>query len=89
MDSAGSPASDDQFEHIAAILNNVTRQRKGREMLLEPGRGFMQALVAQLGSASVPRRQGCASAFRNCCFSAEVGLLPGLISVVVMLLAQA
>ena len=75
MDSAGSPASDDQFEHVAAILNNVTRQRKGREMLLEPGRGFMQALVAQLGSASVLRRQGCASAFRNCCFSAEVGLL--------------
>ena len=79
MDSAGSPASDDHFEHIAAILNNVTRQRKGREMLLETGRGFMQALIAQLSSASVPRRRGCASALRNCCFSAEVGLLPELI----------
>lgn len=62
----------DKFEHIAAILTNVTRLKLGRSLLLEPGRGFIQALVAQLKSANLLRRQGCAAAFRNCCFSAEV-----------------
>lgn len=62
----------DKFQHIAAILTNVTRLKLGRALLLEPGRGFIQALVAQLKSANLLRRQGCAAAFRNCCFSAEV-----------------
>ena len=62
----------DKFEHIAAILTNVTRLRTGRALLLQSGRGFIQALVAQLKSTNLLRRQGCAAAFRNCCFSAEV-----------------
>lgn len=62
----------DKFEHIAAILTNVTRLKLGRSLLLEPGRGLIEALVAQLKSANLLRRQGCAAAFRNCCFSAEV-----------------
>lgn len=62
----------DKFEHIAAILTNVTRLKLGRSLLLEPGQGFIQALVAQLKSVNLLRRQGCAAAFRNCCFSAEV-----------------
>ncbi|KAL3132076.1 hypothetical protein ABBQ32_008686 [Trebouxia sp. C0010 RCD-2024] len=65
------PDQADKYEHIAAILTNVTRLKAGRSLLLEPGRGFIQALVAQLKSANLLRRQGCAAAFRNCCFSAE------------------
>ncbi len=76
---AGSKSGEaDKMEHIAAILTNVTRLKPGRALLLEPGRGFIQALVAQLKSSNLLRRQGCAAAFRNCCFSAEVrkSLLP-------------
>ena len=62
----------DTFEHIAAILTNVTRLKAGRGLLLEPGRGFLEALVAQMQSHNLLRRQGCSAAFRNCCFSAEV-----------------
>ena len=68
------PDQADKYEHIAAILTNVTRLKAGRSLLLEPGRGFIQALVAQLKSANLLRRQGCAAAFRNCCFSAEVNI---------------
>ena len=66
------PEQADKYEHLAAILTNVTRLKAGRSLLLEPGRGFIQALVAQLKSANLLRRQGCAAAFRNCCFSAKV-----------------
>jgi len=70
---AGSKSGEaDKMEHIAAILTNVTRLKAGRALLLEPGRGFIEALVAQLKSHNLLRRQGCAAAFRNCCFSAEV-----------------
>lgn len=70
---AGSKSGEaDKMEHIAAILTNVTRLKPGRALLLEPGRGFIEALVAQLKSSNLLRRQGCAAAFRNCCFSAEV-----------------
>lgn len=70
---AGSKSEEaDKMEHIAAILTNVTRLKPGRALLLEPGRGFIEALVAQLKSSNLLRRQGCAAAFRNCCFSAEV-----------------
>ncbi len=75
---AGSKAGEaDKMEHIAAILTNVTRLKPGRALLLQPGRGFIEALVAQLKSTNLLRRQGCAAAFRNCCFSAEVSkILP-------------
>lgn len=80
------PDQADKFEHIAAILTNVTRLKLGRSLLLEPGRGFIQALVAQLKSDNLLRRQGCAAALRNCCFSTEVctwtGLAPPELAVV-------
>ena len=66
------PDAPDKYQHIAAILTNVTRLKPGRAMLLEPGRGLLTVLVAQAQSDNLVRRQGCAAAFRNCCFSAEV-----------------
>lgn len=56
----------DRYQHIGLILMNVTRLKKGRELLLQPGRGLLQVLAAQLRSPSVVRRRGCAGALRNC-----------------------
>ena len=61
----------DPFEHVATILPNLTRFKEGRQVLLEPGRGFLPALASQLRSPSELRRRGCAGAFKNCCFSCE------------------
>ncbi|EIE25556.1 ARM repeat-containing protein [Coccomyxa subellipsoidea C-169] len=69
LDSAGR--QPDAHEHTALVLTNITRLQQGRQLLLEPGRGTLQALVSQLDSPSQMRRSGCANAIRNCCFCAE------------------
>jgi hypothetical protein len=67
------PGQPDPYQHIAALLTNTTRLQPGRQLLLQPGRGFLQALAAQLQpGCSLQRRQGCAGALRNMCISAEV-----------------
>ena len=66
--------ASDPYEHTALVLTNITRLAQGRKLLLEPGRGTLQALASQLRSASRMRRSGCANALRNCFFRAEVGL---------------
>jgi hypothetical protein len=63
---------EDPYEHVAGILTNVTRLRQARLMLLEPGRGLMPVLVAQLKSPSEMRRRGATGAIKNCCMEAEV-----------------
>lgn len=62
---------EDPYEHIASVLTNVTRLRRGREVLLQPGRGLLQALTQQLRSISTIRRRGCAGAIRNCFLRCE------------------
>ncbi len=37
-----APGEKDPFEHVAAVLVNVTRLKSGRELLLQPGRGLLQ-----------------------------------------------
>ena len=49
-----------------------TRQPEGRKLLVDPARGFLRALATQLRSHSLTRRRGCAAAFRNCVFGAQV-----------------
>jgi hypothetical protein len=67
------PDQPDPYEHIAALLTNATRLKAGRQMLLQPGRGTLQALAAQLQpGCGLGRRRGCAGALRNVCISAEV-----------------
>lgn len=71
LDSAGG--EPDAWEHVALVLTNATRSRAARELLLEPGRGVLGALAAQLSPGrSLIRRRGCAAALRNLCFSAAV-----------------
>lgn len=70
------PGDPDPYAHIGAIITNTTRLQAGRQLLLQPGRGFLQALAAQLAPhSSTARRQGCSGAIKNCCISAEVGHL--------------
>lgn len=38
----------DDYEHVATILPNVTRFLAGRQLLLQPGRGLLQALTSQV-----------------------------------------
>ena len=44
--------SADAYEHIATVLPNVTRFPAGRRLLLQPGRGLLQALASQVGLAA-------------------------------------
>ncbi|KAF8057110.1 PRY3 [Scenedesmus sp. PABB004] len=76
------PGEPDPCEHIGSLLVNATRLAPGRQLLLQPGRGFLQALAAQLGpGSSLARRRGCSGALRNCCISAEAdGTLAELVS---------
>ena len=68
----------DPYQHMALVLTNLTRQRPGRQLLLEPGKGTFGALASQLRAPSALRRKGCANAIRNCCFCAEVGNPPSV-----------
>ena len=65
----------DPYQHMALVLTNITRQKSGRQLLLEPGRGTFSVLASQLSAPSALRQSGCASAIRNCCFCAEVAWL--------------
>lgn len=62
----------DPMAHVAYILTNVTRFPKGQGIILEPGRGYIDALISQLQSDSSIRRQGCSAALRNLCFGMQV-----------------
>jgi hypothetical protein len=61
----------DTFEHVASILPNTTVFKAGRKVVLQPGRGALQALASQLDSANQLRRTGCAGAIKNCFFCCE------------------
>ena len=63
---------DDPFKHLAGVMTNATRLPQGRKLLLQPGRGLLQALVSQLQSPCEMRRRGCAGALKNCIMTAEV-----------------
>lgn len=68
---------EDPFEHVAGILTNVTRLPQARQLLLQPGRGLLQLLVAQLRCPGEMRKRGSAGAVKNCCVEAEVRDLTG------------
>lgn len=61
----------DVYEHIASILPNTTVFKQGRKVVLEPGRGALQALASQIDSPNTLRRMGCAGAIKNCFFCCE------------------
>lgn len=62
---------DDSFEHVGSILVNITKQRAGRELLLDPKRGLLKQIIRQFDSNSALRKKGVSGTIRNCCFEAE------------------
>ncbi|XP_004511210.1 uncharacterized protein [Cicer arietinum] len=62
---------DDSFEHVGSILVNITKQREGRELLLDPKRGLLKQIIRQFDSNSSLRKKGVSGTIRNCCFEAE------------------
>ncbi|CAK9236061.1 unnamed protein product [Sphagnum jensenii] len=64
----------DEYEHVGAILVNITRLETGRKLLLNASKGLFRQILPQIDSRSVVRRQGVAGAVRNCCFEAETEL---------------
>ncbi|KAK2078918.1 hypothetical protein QBZ16_002608 [Prototheca wickerhamii] len=72
---------EDTCEHVATILPNLTRFEAARRLLLEPGRGLLQALASQLRSPSELRARGSARALKNCLFAAESdGTVPAVMA---------
>lgn len=61
----------DEYEHVGAILVNITRLETGRILLLDMSKGFLRRILPQIDSRSVVRRQGVAGSVRNCCFEAD------------------
>lgn len=49
---------DDSFEHVGSILVNITKQRAGRELLLDPKRGLLKQIIRQFDSNSSLRKKG-------------------------------
>ena len=66
-----SVVENDVYEHVASILPNTTVFKQGRKVLLEPGRGALQALASQIDSPNALRRMGCAGAIKNCFMCCE------------------
>jgi len=62
---------EDAFEYVGSLLQNVSQVPEARRIVLEPERGIMVPLLAQLRSRSVLRRRGVAGMLRNCLFEAE------------------
>lgn len=73
VDSAGA-TSVDLYEHVASVLCNVTHVKTARQIVLQRGRGLLNALLPQLSSTSETRRRGTAAAFKNCCMTGEINL---------------
>ncbi|XP_020236767.1 protein HGH1 homolog isoform X1 [Cajanus cajan] len=77
-------SNDDAFEHVGSILVNISKQREGRELLLDPKRGLLKQIIRQFDSNSLLRKKGLlflmaklsqhgkvSGTIRNCCFEAE------------------
>ncbi|BAT74524.1 uncharacterized protein HKW66_Vig0001810 [Vigna angularis] len=64
-------SDDDAFEHVGSILVNISKQREGRKLLLDPKRGLLKQITRQFDSNSSLRKKGVSGTIRNCCFEAE------------------
>jgi hypothetical protein len=56
--SSGSNEGVDEYEHVGAILVNITRLEAGRKLLLNASKGLFRQILPQIDSRSVVRRQG-------------------------------
>uniref|UniRef100_A0A803P9S8 Protein HGH1 homolog n=1 Tax=Cannabis sativa TaxID=3483 RepID=A0A803P9S8_CANSA len=66
-----SSEAKDAFEHVGSIIVNISKNKAGRELLLDPKRGLLKQMVRQFDSPNSLRRKGVYGTVRNCCFEAE------------------
>nr|XP_043639890.1 protein HGH1 homolog [Erigeron canadensis] len=62
---------DDPFGYVGSILVNVSKNKAGRLLILDPKRGLLKQIVRQFDSTSLLRKKGVAGTIRNCCFEAD------------------
>lgn len=72
--STDSDPGNDEFEHVASILVNVTRIKAGRRVLLDTNKSLLRQVLPQIESRSLVRQRGVAGTVRNCCFEASTSL---------------
>ncbi|KAI3696407.1 hypothetical protein L1987_79421 [Smallanthus sonchifolius] len=69
--TSSSEKKDDPFGHVGSILVNVSKNKAGRTLLLDPKRGLLKQIIRQFDSTSLLRKKGVSGTIRNCCFEAD------------------
>ncbi|XP_076928635.1 uncharacterized protein LOC143592648 [Bidens hawaiensis] len=69
--TSSSDKKDDPFGHVGSILVNVSKNKAGRTLLLDPKRGLLKQIIRQFDSTSILRKKGVSGTIRNCCFEAD------------------
>ncbi|GJU75833.1 protein HGH1 [Tanacetum coccineum] len=69
--SSNEKKADDPFGHVGLILVNVSQNKVGRSLLLDPKRGLLKQIIRQFDSTSLLRKKGVSGTIRNCCFEAD------------------
>lgn len=69
--TSSNERKDDPFGHVGSILVNVSKNKVGRSLLLDPKRGLLKQIIRQFDSTSLLRKKGVSGTIRNCCFEAD------------------
>nr|GEU70807.1 hypothetical protein [Tanacetum cinerariifolium] len=69
--TSSNEKKDDPFGHVGSILVNVSQNKVGRSLLLDPKRGLLKQIIRQFDSTSLLRKKGVSGTIRNCCFEAD------------------
>ncbi|KVI05534.1 Armadillo-like helical [Cynara cardunculus var. scolymus] len=69
--TSSNEKKDDPFGHVGSILVNVSKNKAGRVLLLDPKRGLLKQIIRQFDSTSLLRKKGVSGTIRNCCFEAD------------------
>ncbi|KAL4574202.1 hypothetical protein LXL04_021028 [Taraxacum kok-saghyz] len=69
--TSSNEKKDDPFGHVGSILVNISKNKEGRSLLLDPKRGLLKQIIRQFDSTSLLRKKGVSGTIRNCCFEAD------------------
>lgn len=69
--TSSNEKKDDPFGHVGSILVNISKNKVGRSLLLDPKRGLLKQIIRQFDSTSLLRKKGVSGTIRNCCFEAD------------------
>lgn len=69
--TSSNEKKDDPFGHVGSILVNISKNKVGRSLLLDPKRGLLKQIIRQFDSTSILRKKGVSGTIRNCCFEAD------------------